>query len=320
MRVGEGDVRDQVEELFEGGNRDTQLAKVLEHVVGVGAEEVEGVRVVVLDGLRHVDEVDAALVVQHVVFGEVAVDEAGLVEHVAHHTAALDEAALSVLAAQLCILQPRRRPAILAEERHDKHVAAQRHRLWTPNTNVVQPDEVLHLLLGPQADHLARVVLRVAAAEAEVAGDVLVAVLEHQDGRLVHLDGILGPRARHPVVHIRLFAGADRAVDVVDGAAMQHFEDNHARAWIHHLLHSRPIRAVSVPTPRVVIYAQNVFHSFLQGVGDCVEMYSAIKRVGQTTVRKNSSLRTAVFISGSHAAAAALCVCMRSVQFFCDVP
>ena len=53
----------------------------------------------------------------------------------------------------------------------------------------MDPGEVPHLLLRPRADHLAGVAFSVASAEPELAGDVLVAVFEHQDGGLVDLDG-----------------------------------------------------------------------------------------------------------------------------------
>ena len=78
--------------------------------------------------------------------------------------------------------------------------------LRAEEAGVVDPGEVPHLLFSPRPDHLARVAFTVAAAEPELARDVLVPVFEHQDRRLVDLDGsglVVGRRA---VVHVCLFA------------------------------------------------------------------------------------------------------------------
>jgi hypothetical protein len=48
--------------------------------------------------------------------------------------------------------------------------------------------EVSELLLSPHFDHLSRVALAVTVAEAVVARHILVAILEDEDRRLVHLD------------------------------------------------------------------------------------------------------------------------------------
>ena len=72
-------------------------------------------------------------------------------------------------------------------------------------------------------------------------------VFEHQDGRLVDLDGAVLALAHGAVVDVGLLARRDAAVELPHGAPVQQLEDDHARARVHHLLHRRPVRLVLAP-------------------------------------------------------------------------
>lgn len=72
----------------------------------------------------------------------------------------------------------------------------------------IQTLQVAHLLLRPCLDHLPRVRLTVAIAEAIFARDVLVAVLEDEDRGLEDLDGVFFVVFALGVIHVSLLACA----------------------------------------------------------------------------------------------------------------
>lgn len=82
---------------------------------------------------------------------------------------------------QVRVLQPWCRKASLADKVHDQHVRPQQpwHRGAYAGSH--QARQVAHLLLGPGAHHLARVVPAVAVAEAPVAADVAVPEDRHSE-------------------------------------------------------------------------------------------------------------------------------------------
>mmetsp|Transcript_10753 Transcript_10753/g.44098 ORF Transcript_10753/g.44098 Transcript_10753/m.44098 type:complete len:750 (+) Transcript_10753:570-2819(+) len=262
-------VGDEVEELAHGHGGDAVLLEEARNVRAVGLQEGKRVWVVVLHRLGDVDEVQVALEVEDVVLAEVAVDElAGLV-HDAHELDALQverrELPCGEPPAVHCILELGRRHAVLADVGHDQHVLPQVQRLRAENAGLVEAGEVAHLLLGPELDHLAGIVLAEAAPEAEVAGDEALTVLVDEDRRLVHLHRHLSTLLAHArllgsgtvdahcaradasagaefaVVDVRLLARGDAAVDRVQHVAVQHLEDDHPRPRVQHLLARRPV-------------------------------------------------------------------------------
>lgn len=79
---------------------------------------------------------------------------------------------------ELRVLQSRRRPAILAQETHNQHVAAKEDRLGTRNASTHESREIPHLLLCPESHHFAGIVFAVALAEAKLSRDVAVTVFK----------------------------------------------------------------------------------------------------------------------------------------------
>ena len=65
--------------------------------------------------------------------------------------------------------QPWRSHSIGSHKLHDQHMHAQVHWLRAADAGRLQARQVSELLLSPQLDHLARVGLAVACAEAEVS-------------------------------------------------------------------------------------------------------------------------------------------------------
>ena len=74
----------------------------------------------------------------------------------------------------LRVLEPWRSDAVFADELHEQHVVAQHARPWAAYTTLPQAIEVTVLLLSPRLHHLTRIVLRVAAFEAMISGDISV--------------------------------------------------------------------------------------------------------------------------------------------------
>ena len=199
---------------------------------------------VVLDTLRDVDDVELFLVVENVVLGEIGVDQLADVEHLAHDLDQLDVEEPRPVSRDLGVLQAGRRPPVPPDKAHDQDVHLECNRLGRADPGVSQPDQVPHLLLRPDLDHLPRVGLCVPRAEPVLARHVLVAVLKHQNGGLEHLDGIVLVVLGLGVVHVRLLSGRDAPVDLGKQAFVEHLEDDHPRPRVEHLLGRRPIRLV----------------------------------------------------------------------------
>lgn len=73
------------EQLLQRHRMDVLLSKEIVHVAAIGPQELESVRMIVLDRLRHVDDVQLVLVEQHVELAEIRVDEFAVVVHSSHH-------------------------------------------------------------------------------------------------------------------------------------------------------------------------------------------------------------------------------------------
>jgi hypothetical protein len=76
----------------------------------------------------------------------------------------------------------------MAKILHDKDVPPHFDGRRTLDSSSMHPPEVPHLLLSPEAHHLARVRARIARAKAEFSRNVSVAVFEDEDGGLVYFE------------------------------------------------------------------------------------------------------------------------------------
>ena len=74
-------VHHPVKQLPKPQHRDVKLSEELREIAQILPEELQSVRMVVLHGLTHVDDEGLALVVEHVVLGQVSVDQLALVIH-----------------------------------------------------------------------------------------------------------------------------------------------------------------------------------------------------------------------------------------------
>ena len=122
------------------------------------------------------------------------------------------------------------------------------------NARVVEPRQVPHLLLGPRPNHLPRVFPAVALPEPKLAGDVLVPVLEDENGGLVDFDGPVFALLGRAVVHVGLLAGGDAAVDLGDEPAVEQLEEDHSGPRVHDLLNGGAVRLVFHPVPVIFFY------------------------------------------------------------------
>jgi len=109
-------------------------------------------------------------------------------------------------------------------------------RFRTLNPRAPQALQIPHLLLRPHLDHLPRIVFRV-LTEPAIARDIPVPVLEDKDTCLVDFDGDLRVRGvgGGGVVDVGFFARGDAAVDFVEEAAVDEFEEDHAGAGVEDL-------------------------------------------------------------------------------------
>ncbi len=182
-------IRDEFEEfaMRHAGGHAARFEEGVD-VDDVAAQKVHRVRVVVLDGLRHVDENDLAVEDKEIELRQIAVDEAADLEHSSHSDNDLVVALFEGGLRQTHVLETRRGPALRADELHCEDVLAQQKHARARHAAVVEAVEVAALLLGPRAHHLAGIALAV-ALEAVLAGDVLFPVLEDEDRRLVDLEG-----------------------------------------------------------------------------------------------------------------------------------
>jgi hypothetical protein len=88
--------------------------------------------------------------------------------------------------------------------------------------------------------------------------DVPVAILEDQNRRFVDLDRSMLILIGSRVVHVRLFASGNAAIDLTDETLLQKLEQNETRARIEHLFDGGPIvfvlrsvfAVVDMATPR----------------------------------------------------------------------
>mmetsp|Transcript_22409 Transcript_22409/g.37545 ORF Transcript_22409/g.37545 Transcript_22409/m.37545 type:complete len:253 (-) Transcript_22409:686-1444(-) len=146
--------------------------------------------------------------------------------------------------------------AVAADVLHDQDVLSEVK--GTRRADAVGPEthEVSELFFGPQLDHLPGVVATVALSPTVLSRDVLVTVLEDEDGGLVDLDGkFLGQLLadvvwvvlavvvvvcdleeallrRHGVVDVGLLSGGDAAVDRVEEVAVEQLEEDETGAGI----------------------------------------------------------------------------------------
>jgi hypothetical protein len=124
-------IHTEVEDSAHAESRDTVAREEVIDVGGVASEEFEGVGVVEVDRLRHVNNVELAPEIEHVVLREVAVHElAPLVEH-AHAHEAVVICLRHLVARELCVPQPRCRLAVLAYEFHQHQMHPKQQRLRT---------------------------------------------------------------------------------------------------------------------------------------------------------------------------------------------
>lgn len=99
---------------------------LLEEVVDIGdvsAEEVQRVRVVVLNWLRHIDDINLILPIEHVVLAQVRVDQFALLiehSHYLHHLQVDLAPPLDVV--DLCVLEAGSIFHVLSDEVHDEDV------------------------------------------------------------------------------------------------------------------------------------------------------------------------------------------------------
>ena len=126
--------------------------------------------------------------------------------------------------------------AVTTDEAHEQHVLAQHVNVGARDLSQRQPPVVAHLLFRPHADHLPRVGLAIAVAEAELAGDVAIAIAEDENRRFVDLDGEFGAGRPKCVVHVGLLASRDAAVDALERAGVDKLEEQQARAWVEDLV------------------------------------------------------------------------------------
>ena len=120
---------------------------------------------VVLDTLRHVDDVDLLFEEEHVEFAEIAVDEASHVVDAMNDLDAVEIELTRLRLVDVGVLEERSGKALLANEAHDEHVAAQEDRLRTLDARLIDARQVAELLLGPCANHFARIVLGITVSE-----------------------------------------------------------------------------------------------------------------------------------------------------------
>mmetsp|Transcript_6160 Transcript_6160/g.25828 ORF Transcript_6160/g.25828 Transcript_6160/m.25828 type:complete len:526 (+) Transcript_6160:1181-2758(+) len=232
------------------------------HVLAIRSQELERARVVVFDGLRDVDDDDLAAAPQQIVLREVGVDEFCARVHDAHRAADLPVRRAELRPAELGVFEPRRRPAVVADELHDQHVSLHQKRPRRAHGRRLEAPIVPQLLLGPEPDHLARVApVRIPAPKPVLALDVTLPVAEHEDRRLVHLDrevllcrrrGETVGRSRQVMpaaceVDVGFFPRREAAVDAVEDAGREELEEDEARARVHDLLRGRAVVAARVP-------------------------------------------------------------------------
>mmetsp|Transcript_100536 Transcript_100536/g.173635 ORF Transcript_100536/g.173635 Transcript_100536/m.173635 type:complete len:249 (-) Transcript_100536:381-1127(-) len=207
-------IGDEIEQLLH--SHDVSHPLVPEEVGDVAAilsQEIHGLGVVMLHTLRDVDDVQVSLQPQDIVLREIPVHQSALLIDDAGLFDELHVAAPVLVDVQLDIMQPGGRPTLMPDEVHHQDVLLQDLDLWAQYTCMLQTFEVAALLLSPCPHHLAGVGLAVALAEAEFAANVLIAVFEVEDRRLVHFDGQV--LVIHPlrVVDVGLLSGAYAAVD-----------------------------------------------------------------------------------------------------------
>eukprot|EP00754_Rhynchopus_humris_P012509 Rhum_TRINITY_DN14292_c4_g1::Rhum_TRINITY_DN14292_c4_g1_i1::g.78133::m.78133 len=228
-------------------------------------------RVLVLHALRHVDDVQLPAQEQDVELGQIRVHQLALLEHDAHHLDQVDVDAAGRLQLDGRVLQARRRPPVLPDEAHHKHVLAQDLHVGTRDARKLHPFQVAALLLRPCLHHLPRVAFAVALPESELAADVLVAVLEHQDGRLVHLDGHVRTLLPGRVVHVGLLARRHTAVDALQPTRVHQLEQDHPRPRVHHALRRRTLGLVARPVlaagPHVLCHRDRLLGRVCRALG-----------------------------------------------------
>mmetsp|Transcript_15830 Transcript_15830/g.61710 ORF Transcript_15830/g.61710 Transcript_15830/m.61710 type:complete len:251 (+) Transcript_15830:2197-2949(+) len=191
------------------------------------------------------------VVVEYVVLGEVRVHQPAVLVHSPHVDQQLAKQLAPLTGAEPSrVLQPRRRHALVPDETHHEHVRSQQLHLRHPQAGLAETNQVSHFLLRPCLDHLPGVLFRVPVPPPPVPADVPVPVLEHQDGRLVHLDGQVGSVLGHRVVDVGLLPGGYAPVDLGEDALRQHLEEDETRARIERLLHRGPVRLVLDHVPR----------------------------------------------------------------------
>ena len=210
---------------------------------------------VILNGLRHVNHPNLALVVEEVVLTQIPMHQLAVLVEVAHHEDALlvEVRYLEVVVlADDGVLESWGGDALLADELHYDYVVFEvvgpGGSDFATHTN---PLQIPHLLLRPQLNLLPRIALAVTAPEPELSLNVALAVLENQDARLEDLDGefdvgvggrdhlqrveVLAPALGQ--VHIRLLARADAPVQLLYLAVLYQFMQDYQRARIQDLLH-----------------------------------------------------------------------------------
>jgi len=114
---------DELEEMPIWESVDSSLAEEIIDIGDISSEEVEGVGVVVLDGLGHVDDPNFILMVEHIVLTEIGVDEPAFLIQDSHDLHDLEVDLWPLFNSRnLCILESRGVLHVLSDEVHDQDI------------------------------------------------------------------------------------------------------------------------------------------------------------------------------------------------------
>lgn len=110
----------EIERLLRVEHLKPSLLKEIVYVRAVSPQEIKCHRVVVLDRLRYIDHPDFAMVVEHVVFGEVAMNKSAKVVHASHYEKDVHVCLLKV--DDLSVLQAGGAKTLISDEFHDDDI------------------------------------------------------------------------------------------------------------------------------------------------------------------------------------------------------
>mmetsp|Transcript_16397 Transcript_16397/g.26336 ORF Transcript_16397/g.26336 Transcript_16397/m.26336 type:complete len:454 (-) Transcript_16397:377-1738(-) len=214
VHISDERVGHEIEQLLEGHDVVHPLApEERRDISAIHPQQVQCVRVVVLHALRHIDDVQSALAPQNVVLRQIPVHQPAVVIDRPRRFDELHVAIAPVVLVQFHVVEPGRWPSVVPNEVHHQHMLLQRDHAGRRDSCAFQSSEVPALLLSPSAHHFAGIGLAIALPEAELTVDVLVSVLEVQNGGLVHFDGVVLIVGALGMVHVGLLPRAHAAID-----------------------------------------------------------------------------------------------------------